>query len=110
MKKSIITLSICCVTLFTFLLYQQFSAPTVTASEPLTPEQQVSSQEDKPLYLVRTDSNGLLAIYPYGSDTASEVTDIHVSSLREYDQSLMRHGFPIYSEQDLTIFLEDFGS
>ncbi len=106
MKKSIIALSLCCVTLFALLMYRQFSAPAVTASEPLTAEEQL---EEQPLYLVRA-VNGVLAIYPYGSDTASEVTDIRLSSLREYDQQLMQRGFPLYSEQDLTMFLEDFGS
>ena len=52
----------------------------------------------------------MLAVYPYGSDTAAIVTDIRLSSLREYDQALMQHGFPLYSEQDLTSFLEDFDS
>ncbi|MDO5784682.1 MAG: hypothetical protein Q4P20_06430 [Eubacteriales bacterium] len=108
MKKSIIALSLCCVTLFAFLMYQQFSTPATTASEPLTAEEQQEA-EDHPLYLVRA-VDGVLAIYPYGSDTASEVTDIHLSSLREYDQQLMQRGFPLYSEQDLTMFLEDFGS
>lgn len=105
MKKSVIALSLCCVTLFTMLLYRQLSAPAVTASESLTAQE----QEPQPLYFVRV-MDGVLAIYPYGSDTASEVTDIRLSSLREYDQRLMERGFPLYSEEDLASFLEDFGS
>lgn len=107
MKKSIIALSLCCITLFSLLMYQQLSAPVVTASENLTVQQQ--TQEKQPLYLVRVD-NDMLAIYPYGSDAASEVTDIRLSSLREYDQQLMERGFPLYSEEELASFLEDFGS
>ena len=106
MKKSIVALSLCCATLFSLLLYQRFSAPAVTASEPLTAEEQ---QEEQPLYLVRA-VDGVLAIYPYGADTAAEMTDIRLSSLREYDQRLIERGFPLYSEQELTMFLEDFGS
>lgn len=106
MKKTILTLSVCCVILFSFVLYGQLSEPAVTASESLTTQEQESNT---PLYMVRV-TNGVLAIYPYGSDTASEITDIRLSSLREYDQQLMQRGFPLYSEEDLTSFLEDFSS
>lgn len=106
MKKTVITLSLCCITLFAMLMYQQLSAPVITASGTLTPQEQV---EETPKYLVRV-TDGVLAIYPYGSDTAVEITDIRLSSLREYDQELMQHGFPLYSEQELSSFLEDFGS
>ena len=103
MKKTIIALSLCCASLFSMLLYQSLAAPAVSASQTLTPQQQT------PKYLVRV-SDGVLAIYPYGSDTAIEVTDIRLASLREYDQKLMQQGFPLYSDRDLTMFLEDFDS
>lgn len=105
MKKTVVTLSVCCAALFSMLLWQAFSQPTVTASDALTAQE----QQEQPLYLVRA-VDGVLAIYPYNSDTAVEVTDIRLSSLREYDQELMLRGFPLYSEQDLASFLEDFGS
>lgn len=105
MKKTVITLSLCCITLFGMLMYQGLSRPTVSASHALTAEE----QSDAPMYLVRAQ-DGVLAIYPYGSDTALEVTDIRLASLREYDQRLMTQGFPLYSESDLSAFLEDFGS
>ena len=38
------------------------------------------------------------------------MTDIRVSSLREYDQAMLREGLPLYSETGLTEFLEDFDS
>ena len=63
----------------------------------------------QPLYVVRV-SDGLLTVYPYGSNTPAEITDIRVSSLRSYDRKLMEQGFPLYSEEDLNAFLEDFGS
>ena len=102
MKKTIAALSLCCVSLFSILLYQHISAPAVSASQALT-------QQPQPKYLVRV-SDGVLAVYPYGSDTAVEVTDIRLASLREYDQKLIQQGFPLYSDRDLTIFLEDFDS
>ena len=104
MKKTIITLSLCCVTLFSMLIYQSLSMPTVSASNTLTTEEQTN-----PMYLIRAN-DGMLAIYPYGSNTALEITDIRLSSLREYDQHLIERGFPLYSERDLATFLEDFGS
>ena len=106
MKKIIAALSVTCAVLFGLLLWQiaeknESDSPHVISSD---------RQEDAPLYLVRAQKNGLLAIYPYGSETAVTVTDIRLSSLREYDQALIQRGFPLYSEEDLTSFLEDFDS
>ncbi|GEM_PF-1146989 len=106
MKRTVAALSMCCVALFSMLLYEALSSPSVPASGALTAEDQ---QERRPLYIVRV-TDGVLAVYPYGSDTAEEVTDIRLSSLRDYDQQLMLRGFPLYSEEELSSFLEDFGS
>ena len=108
MNRTVAVLSLCCITLFSFLIYQQlsFRSDSVPVSDPISAEEQTDPQ---PLYLVRAE-NGVLGIYPYGSDTPAEVTDIRLSSLREYDQQLMKQGFPLYSEEDLASFLEDFGS
>ena len=108
MNRTVAVLSLCCITMFSFLIYQQisFRSDSIPVSDAISAEEQA---EPQPLYLVRAE-NGVLCIYPYGSDTATEVTDIHLSSLREYDQQLMKQGFPLYSEEDLTSFLEDFGS
>ena len=106
MKRIIAVLSVCCAVLFGLLLWQIATAPAPDTSNALSSQQ----QSDHPLYLVRAQKNGVLAVYPYGSDTAAIVTDIRLSSLREYDQALMQRGFPLYSEQDLTSFLEDFDS
>ena len=106
MKRIIAVLSVCCAVLFGLLLWQIAKAPAPDTSSAISSQQ----QSDQPLYLVRAQKNGVLAVYPYGSDTAAIVTDIRLSSLREYDQALMQRGFPLYSEQDLTSFLEDFDS
>ncbi len=106
MKRIVAALSMCCITLLALLLYEQAAEPAVPSSRALTAQEQ---QDDAPKYLVRVD-NGVLSVYPYGSSTACEVTDIRVSSLRAYDQQLMQRGFPLYSDEDLASFLEDFGS
>ena len=106
MKRIIAVLSVSCAVLFGLLLWQIVKAPAPDTSNAISSQQ----QSDQPLYLVRAQKNGVLAVYPYGSDTAAIVTNIRLSSLREYDQALMQHGFPLYSEQDLTSFLEDFDS
>ncbi|MCD8357239.1 MAG: hypothetical protein LUE11_11820 [Clostridia bacterium] len=110
MKRTVAVLSMCCVTLFALLMYQHFSVDSGSASVPVSDTISAEEQtEDQPLYVVRAD-DGVLCIYPYGSSTAAEVTDIRLSSLREYDQELIKRGFPLYTEQELTSFLEDFGS
>lgn len=78
---------------------------TVNTASDLTEEQQIP----EPMYTIRVYNN-MLAVCRGTSSTPYQVTDIHISSLREYDQKLMEQGFPLYSQKDLTMFLEDYGS
>ena len=78
---------------------------TVNTASDLTEEQQIP----EPMYTIRVYNN-MLAVCRGTSTTPWQVTNIHISSLREYDQQLMKQGFPLYSEEDLASFLEDFGS
>lgn len=107
MKKTMYVTILCAVillfVLFSILFWQRGSTGTV--KEPSAQQEQTR----QPLYVVRV-SDGLLTVYPYGSNTPVEITDIRVSSLRSYDRKLMEQGFPLYSEEDLNAFLEDFGS
>ncbi|MDO5547114.1 MAG: hypothetical protein Q4F79_01360 [Eubacteriales bacterium] len=106
MKKSTLYCIIGGLVLFCIvLLTPMYLQETVNTSAAITSEQQT----DEPLYTIRVYHN-MLAIYQGNSDTPWRVTDIHLSSLREYDQKLMQQGFPLYSQQDLTMFLEDYGS
>lgn len=106
MKRIIAVLSVSCAVLFGLLLWQIVKTPASDTSSAISSQQ----QSDEPLYLVRAQKNGIIAVYPYGSNTAVTVTDIRLSSLREYDQALIQRGFPLYSEEDLASFLEDFDS
>ena len=106
MKQIIAVLSVSCAVLFGLLLWQIVKTPTPDTSSAISSQQ----QSDEPLYLVRAQKNGTIAVYPYDSNTAVTVTDIRLSSLREYDQALIQRGFPLYSEDDLASFLEDFDS
>lgn len=106
MKRIIAVLSVSCAVLFGLLLWQIVKTPAPDTSSAISSQQ----QSDEPLYLVRAQKNGMIAVYPYGSNTAVTVTDIRLSSLREYDQALIQRGFPLYSEEDLASFLEDFDS
>lgn len=106
MKRIIAVLSVSCAVLFGLLLWQIVKTPAPDISSAISSQQ----QSDEPLYLVRAQKNGIIAVYPYGSNTAVTVTDIRLSSLREYDQALIQRGFPLYSEEDLASFLEDFDS
>ncbi len=76
-------------------------------SGTLTSEQQQVQQA--PLYTVRVYQNRL-AICKGASQQPWKLTTINVASLRSYDQQLMQAGFPLYSEHELTVFLEDYGS
>lgn len=60
MKRIIAVLSVSCAVLFGLLLWQIVKAPTPDTSSAISSQQ----QSDQPLYLVRAQKNGVLAVYP----------------------------------------------
>lgn len=108
MKKTSLVIIITGLILFSMLLVAaSISDPAISANGTVSAEEQTAVPV--PLYYVRVYNNSL-AIYRPDESEPFEITDIHISSLREYDQKLMQSGFPLYSEQDLIMFLEDYGS
>ena len=107
MKKGALAAILVSSVLFALLIAAPEYEKTEQATGTLTPEQQ--TQQSEPLYYVRV-YEGRLAVYRDTETDPFAVTDIRLSSLREYDQQLMQQGFPLYSEQELTTFLEDYGS
>lgn len=107
MKKTQLTIVITALVLFGIV----FGVPAY--KQETSARQQTSSVTDgiekQPLYTVRAYQN-VLAVYKTGESEPWRVTDIRVSSLREYDQRLMEQGFPLYSDEELTVFMEDYGS
>ena len=110
MKKGALAAIIIFSVLFGLLIAAPYDQRAEQATGTLTAEQQTQqTQQSEPLYYVRVHQ-GCLAVYRGTEADPFAVTDIRLSSLREYDQQLMQQGFPLYSEQELTTFLEDYGS
>lgn len=107
MKKGALAAILIVSVLFGLFLAAPDDLQTEQVTGTLTAEQQ--TQQSEPLYYVRVH-DGCLAVYRGTETDPFAVTDIRLSSLREYDQELMQQGFPLYSEQELTVFLEDYGS
>ncbi len=107
MKRTSLTvlLSVCAI-LVMLIVAALPSASSSPVSRNLTSAQQA---QPTPQYTVRIYQNRL-AICKGTSQQPWKLTSIHVDSLRHYDQQLMQKGFPLYSEQELTVFLEDYGS
>lgn len=107
MKRTSLTILLSGCTVFALLLAAALPSDSSSpASGTVTPAQQ---EQSAPAYTVRVYQNRL-AICKGSSQQPWRLTTIHVDSLRSYDQQLMRQGFPLYSEEDLTVFLEDYGS
>lgn len=60
-----------------------------------------------PLYMIR-GHEGKVAVFPFGENVPSEVTDIRIDSLPPYDQENMKNGIPAYSNEQCQRILEDF--
>lgn len=106
MYKHTAVLSITCLILTVMAVVASYQRePEASAvTEPT-----VIQTAEPPLYIAR-DIDGIVGICdPDGSEPV-QMTDIRVSSLREYDQAMLREGLPLYSETGLTEFLEDFDS
>ena len=63
-----------------------------------------------PLYVL-ADKGGRLAVYKKESSAENPVCvyEIHTRLLPELDQQRLRHGVPVYTEQELQQRLEDYG-
>ncbi len=107
MKKTQLTFMI--TVLAVFCLFWGFSAARTPTPQPQTAASSVQNIEKHPKYTVRVYQN-VLAVYRGDEQEPWRVTNIHLSSLREYDQTLMKNGFPLYTDADLNMFLEDYGS
>ena len=66
---------------------------------------------DDYLYVITT-LDGFIVVYHASSNggTISVLTDIVVEVLAPEDQERLAHGIRIYSEEELALFLQDFGS
>lgn len=61
-------------------------------------------------YLVKNQDGKLAVFNSVNMDEPIKTTDIHVSSLRKYDQDLLEKGITVYGDEALSMILEDFGS
>lgn len=106
MYKHTAVLSITCLilTLMAVAASLQRSPQTSAVTEPA-----VIQTSEPPLYIAK-DIDGVVGICDPDGAQPVQMTDIRVSSLREYDQAMLRDGLPLYSETGLTEFLEDFDS
>lgn len=106
MYKHTAVLSITCLILTIMAVVSSFQRePELSAvTEPA-----VIQTDETPLYIAK-DIDGIVGICSPDQAEPIQMTDIRVSSLREYDQALLREGLPLYSETGLNEFLEDFDS
>lgn len=89
----------------------------MAASEPAVPgpEADVFANDvaaaDTAPHIVAREYNGKIGIF-VGADAAypQRVLDVYVSTLPEYDRSLLRSGLRLRDERELAEFIEDYSS
>lgn len=109
--KNILTVLFTAIVLTTMLyLYQVSVLPAEQVSAKIPLEEPDSPDAPRsPKYTIRI-LDGFLAVYQADSQQLLEQTPIDIRTLRQQDQQLLASGVPIYSDVELTRFLEDFGS
>ena len=75
------------------------------------PETEVSASAaaEEPLYIIRA-YDGYAALFLPEDTTPYKMLPVHLRTLTEADQQKIVAGIPIYTELELTLFLEDFSS
>lgn len=63
----------------------------------------------QPKYIL-SGYEGMVAVFLPGSEQPSYVTDAPVSCLPAADRKILTEGLPVFSEEELTRLLEDYGS
>ncbi len=109
--KSIITITSTFVTIISMVIISSATQQGVSQEFPqtyaYTPNASVILE---PLYIAKPQGT-FIAIYSNSNqDEPFLVTEIDMRTLRQADQEKIMLGMPIYSKEDLTSFLEDFGT
>lgn len=77
------------------------------------PLSETKGQTDKepvePLYTAGI-YQGQVALFSPGSDMPWQVLPVYVNHLPVADQQLLEAGLPLYTQEDVSSFLEDYGS
>lgn len=114
MIKNFVTVSFTTIVIAVMLLIYHSSTPNpVQASKSVSLSQAntntAAAQTQTPKYIIKV-LDGCLAVYVPSSSQPVQLTNIDMRTLRTNDQKIIAQGVPIYSDQQLTEFLEDFGS
>lgn len=72
-------------------------------------EGQTDKESAQPLYTAGI-YRGQVALFAPNSDTPWQVLPVYVNHLPPADQELLQAGFPLYTQEEISSFLEDYGS
>lgn len=72
-------------------------------------EGQTANEPAQPLYTAGI-YEGQVALFSPGSDVPQQVLPVYVNHLPPADQQLLEAGLPLYTQEDVASFLEDYGS
>lgn len=114
MIKNLVTVSFTAIVIAAMLVIYNYNATNsamVSTNELVKTVEKNAAEADfkTPRYIIKV-LDGYLAVYVPTSAKPVQLTDIDMRSLRLNDQKIIAKGVPIYSEQQLCEFLEDFGS
>ena len=102
------TLAVSVVSIVCMLLWGFTRKPASEPGSSLSPAPSASTVAV--LHRILGQWNGTLAIFVAGGQTPDEVYDVYVSTLPAEEQTRLRDGIPIYSEEELARLLEDYTS
>lgn len=107
--KKLFLLSAAAVTLAAVLLSVSVSNKNSSATNDGSSVTQVVESRE-PLYVMKTTKGKIGVFKPNEEQPMYTLEDVHVKSLPQYDQSLLKTGIKVYSERELQSLIEDYDS
>ncbi len=107
--KKIFLISAAAVTLAAVLMSSAISTNNESAEENASPVTKYTESRAA-LYIMRTIDGEIGVFKPDAEEPLYTLEDVHVKSLPQYDQSLLKTGIKIYSEKELQSLIEDYDS
>lgn len=84
-------------------------AAAAAAGSLLSRPVEAVAETPEPKYIL-SGYDGLVAVFVPGEEKPSFVTETPVSVLPSADREALKVGMPVYSEEELTRLLEDYGT
>ena len=107
--RKLFIISAAAVTLAAVLMSAAISNDTNETAESTSQSARYTESREA-LYVMKTYEGKIGVFTPDNAEPLYTLEDVHLKSLPQYDQSMLKTGIKIYSEKELQSLIEDYDS